>query len=646
MAQEVEVKVKVETGQAVEGVNSLEKSFTKLDRSVSASKEKSADYGKQILNNSQLSQKLSQATGGLSDAFVGAVRGIDLTNLSLKGLKTAIASTGVGLLVIALGELITFLADFYSAEKKSEKAVGELTKALDEQSNAFDELTEANKFSMEMSQKHAKANGASKEELKKANDEYLRSEKARNEQMLASLEQTHLATLKDDKLTDDGRKEALEKVNADIEKRKQLRTKLYREGRNADEEFYAQTKEAEKQATEKAEQKRTTDAEKSKQFTIQQRQALAGIEKKFRDDIANMEAKTEEQKLELQKSRALAELDLIKLSEKEKGEARALIIADFKQKEADLEKAHADKIIALNTKLEDDKKTLMAKTDEEKLILSQERAKKQLEQELINDNASETEKKVARDLLQANFDLQDAELKLAKDEKAKEEKIAMIELDLESETLSYEKKKQLILDREALLLQDATLSESKKVKIHKDSVNAQLQLENLKFKAQQDMLKKTSETLSKGAQVLGENTAVGKAMAVASALINTYQGITTELATKTVTPFEIGLKIANVGIIAATGFKAVKNILAVKVPGGGGGGGGGAPSPPSMATPPPAPIEPPTATNPNPNVIASSGINQLATTLGGTPIKAYVVGKDVSTQQSLDRNIVNTATLG
>jgi hypothetical protein len=47
------------------------------------------------------------------------------------------------------------------------------------------------------------------------------------------------------------------------------------------------------------------------------------------------------------------------------------------------------------------------------------------------------------------------------------------------------------------------------------------------------------------------------------------------------------------------------------------------------------------------NVAGDAGVNQIASTLANQqPIKAYVVGKEVSTQQSLDRNIVKNATLG
>ena len=55
----------------------------------------------------------------------------------------------------------------------------------------------------------------------------------------------------------------------------------------------------------------------------------------------------------------------------------------------------------------------------------------------------------------------------------------------------------------------------------------------------------------------------------------------------------------------------------------------------------------PVAAAPQFNVVGTSGQNQIAQTLGNqAPVKAYVVSNDVTTAQSLDRNIVQTATLG
>jgi hypothetical protein len=629
MAQEVEVRIKVPTGEATDNVNNLSDSFNNLDDKIKNTKEKTIDYGKQILNSGQLTSKLSQATGGLSDAFVNAVKGIDLTNLSLKGLKGAIMSTGVGLLVIALGELITIMADFFSSEKKSEEAVNSLTRSLDAQSKAFDDLADSNRFGHEMSQKYAKADGATREQLKKANDEYYKEEFKLINEELALLEKQHLAILQNSDLSEEDMQKALEKHNARLDEKKKAKEKNIRDERNAEADYYAETKQLEKQATDKANEKKKADGEKAKQERQQQLDALKNLEKKYADEIENLADKTEQQKLAREKERALEELDAIKLTAKEKAKARELIEADFRQKQLDLDKAHADKVLALQKKLEDDKASLIAQTDEQKLALSQEKAMKQLEVDLANINATETEKENARRLLKETFDLQNKEAKAQKDEADRNEEVAKLELQLEDDTISFEDKKQLILDREALLLQDKTLTESEKLRIEKESKDASEKLDEEQYNLKMALLSKTSEALSSASDIVGKETGVGKTLAIASALMNTYQGITEGL------KLPYPSSIPAVAIASLTGFKAVKNIMAVKVPKSGGGGSGntisaGTPSAPSF------------------NVVGQSGANQIAESIGKNtqPIKAFVVGQDVSTQQSLNRSIVQNATLG
>jgi hypothetical protein len=73
--------------------------------------------------------------------------------------------------------------------------------------------------------------------------------------------------------------------------------------------------------------------------------------------------------------------------------------------------------------------------------------------------------------------------------------------------------------------------------------------------------------------------------------------------------------------------------------GNGGASGGGGTSAPSGGT-----------TNaPSFNVVGSTGVNQLAGAIGNreaAPVQAYVVANNVTTAQSLDRNIIQSATLG
>lgn len=68
------------------------------------------------------------------------------------------------------------------------------------------------------------------------------------------------------------------------------------------------------------------------------------------------------------------------------------------------------------------------------------------------------------------------------------------------------------------------------------------------------------------------------------------------------------------------------------------------PSPPEIPTTPTAP-----SAAPQFNVVGQGGINQLAQSIGGQfqqPIRAYVVGQDVTTSQQLQRQRIRTATFG
>ena len=148
-------------------------------------------------------------------------------------------------------------------------------------------------------------------------------------------------------------------------------------------------------------------------------------------------------------------------------------------------------------------------------------------------------------------------------------------------------------------------------------------------------LRALSGQLDKGAALFGEQTAANKGMRLASATMDTYAAADTALATL---PPPLSF-IAAAATIAA-GLANVKSILSVKVPGGKGGGV----STPSAATGGAAQIQAPDF-----NVVGATAQSQLAETIAGAearPTRAYVVGKDITTQQELDRNITNTASFG
>lgn len=651
MAQEVEVKINVSTEKATQSVDKFTDSMARAGNKTKEVQKSTTDYGNVLKEHAQQNegirkaqQDLSQATGGMSDVMIKSAGSIKMVNGGFSGMKTAIIETGIGALVILVGYLVEALATLITGEEESKRAVEATTTALDDQAKMFDEVTDRNQFFNEMALKTAKANGASKEELRKTNKEYFDSEKKRVEDTLKLLESEHQAILENDALSDEDRQKALEKVNQSLEKTKALKNKFSRSQMSADTDAYIEDKEAQKEALQKkqdaidkanetAKQKKLQDNQKAIADAKAQHDALRNLEKKYIDDIENIQDNTEQKKLDRQKERALKELDAIKLSAEEKKNALEKINEDFNLKQEALEKSQADKILALTTKLEDDKRNLLAVTDEQKLALSQEKARIQLDKDLETIGATENQKRLAKQELQANFDLQDADLKAQKDQADKDEKVNMIALQLEEDTISYEAKVALIKEREQILLSNAKLTESQRLKIHKDAVDAEKNLDEAKNKGKLAMMNAVNQSLQLGAKIAGENTEAGKALSIASALINTYQGITAGVS------LGYPMSIPAVAMAAYTGFQAVKNILAVKVPNGGGGGGGGAGD--SMT--------PPAMSAPSINVVGASSTNQIAETItqqGQQPIKAYVVGNEVTSQQSLDRNILKSATLG
>lgn len=189
---------------------------------------------------------------------------------------------------------------------------------------------------------------------------------------------------------------------------------------------------------------------------------------------------------------------------------------------------------------------------------------------------------------------------------------------------------------------------AKKLEETQKTLNEQTAAEDAAAKAREEIAKRESEAkiamlnavsggLSLAANELGESTAAGKAAAVAAATISTYTAIAGQLQAFSKVPIP-GYAIAQAIVTGATGLLQVKKILAVKTPKGGGGG-----SAPSIGSAggggtTPAPVF---------NVVGNSGVNQIAQTLGNQqPVQAYVVANQVTTQQALDRNIVNNASLG
>lgn len=655
MAQEVEVQVKVNTREAVAGVDSLGKSFSNLDKTVSKTQEKQEDYGKQILHSSQLSQKLSQATGGLSDALMSAVKGIDMSNLSLKAMKGAIMSTGVGVLVIALGELITMLSDFYSSEKRSEQAVESMNKALDRQNELYDEQSGVLEQNLKVQKLQAEVSGASAKELVEIDRKALRERQALNEKFI----QEQLANL--DKLraneelsTEDYQKQS-EKLDAQLQKGLAKRLELERGGTIATLENKKKEHEDANKLSEEANSKAKALAEKNKQEVEQQKQALKSLEQKYADDIENMQDTTAQKKLDRQKERAIEELDKIKLSETAKLQAIALINDDFKLKQEALDKTQDDRLLAMASQYAKDKEDLLAKTDEDKLNLKIKRDTLALEIELATMVGDDEKKQALRLELDAKNDLLVKDLEAKRAEEKNVAKQSQLEADSANEQFEFDARMEALIQRDLLIDAQTTLTDQQRVEAKKknkdliDGLNKQVVASE---KAKEDAKLKIATS---GIQALSSLTGImfgegKKAQAIQKGLTLAQIGIDTAsafsslmrgseaaaVATGPAYPITKPLFYAS-GIvqILANVMKAKQALSSAET----GGGGSSSTSAPTIPT---IPLAPPSA-----NIVGDTGVNQIAQTLGSQqPIQAFVVANQVTTAQSLDRNIINSASLG
>ncbi len=190
------------------------------------------------------------------------------------------------------------------------------------------------------------------------------------------------------------------------------------------------------------------------------------------------------------------------------------------------------------------------------------------------------------------------------------------------DALDIEKQKRIENEEfygDILIKEEQALAQSKRAK------------EKLDKKEQKAKLAIANETASAIIGLAGESSAVGKAVGVAMAIMNTKEAIT-EALTGSPPPFNY-IQAAAVG---AFGLKQVRDIMSTKLPVGAKGGGAGAGASMSVSAP-------------DFNVVGQGAGSQLAGAVSsqfGGAIKAYVVSSDVTSAQELDRKINTTSSIG
>jgi len=224
----------------------------------------------------------------------------------------------------------------------------------------------------------------------------------------------------------------------------------------------------------------------------------------------------------------------------------------------------------------------------------------------------------------------------AQDKQASDIRLGLIADDLQRELAllqaKYDEDVKLAENNEKLKAALKEQYEAQKAEIEKNYTKQTSDLRQQTLNAELDVVKGALEAIG---QIAGEQSILAKTSAIAGAIINTYQAATNALAN---TPAPPPFPQIAAGAAIAAGLASVRKIIQTPVPNGDGGLSSGGAS-----------VSAPAIQQPQFNVVGQSGTNQLAQSISSQfnqPVRAYVVGQDVTTSQQLERQRIKTASFG
>ena len=385
-------------------------------------------------------------------------------------------------------------------------------------------------------------------------------------------------------------------------------------------------------------------------YTAQQRIAFLEEAGKLEEEITNKEIEA----VQLRVDARVAENELSG-STKEDLEEEATLKAQLIQLEgAKLTKAKlvTTQIIAANAQVRAEEKAAQAEIDAAKKTKDAEdlaAAKKLAEVKKAIREATATSEQEKRDLELIKLDEHFAALIL----KAKEQNIVTDELDTALKEAKQAKEAEWdaidLARKQAQTDKENALEAEKTAALKKENADRLLLIE-AEVQARRAGIAQIAGLLGQLSGLLEQGTAASKAAALAEILINTglgfAQGLTIAQASAAGTgpaaafAFPVFYATQIIAVMAAIG-NAKRILSQVK---GGGAARGGSSRGPTMAAPPTSIATPPDVTS-----VGGTGMNQLADAIGSQnqqPIQAFVVSNDVTTAQSLERNIVDGASIG
>jgi hypothetical protein len=553
----------------------------------------------------------------LYKAFTSTKDGADKVSQVFSGLSAAVDVVRDRILKAGSAIVKFFSGDFKGALEDGKAAVSgfgdEVASEFKKAADATKQLQIVEDAFNKLSVSRAKVNrdlaaakelltdeNASYEEKKKALDAIRKAEGEQTKQELDNARSKYNA-LKDLNALSDTSREDLKKEQDALADLYRLQEQSARDKRTiAKEEKRLESEKAAKQREAAAESKRIADERKREQKELYDNEKQL-LQESLKEEGLNFE----------QRRKLIAEN--LKLT----AEDRKKFNDEINKEEKKSIKEHNDKIDALNKRYDEERENRLADTAVKKEELDYQRKVAEIE------GIAQTE--LEKQTLIEKLD-QEHRVRLGLARKMDEDKRALDEEVASAKTIELEKRK---TDAKLKALNDLEMI------FGAESAMGKAALIGKQLLAAKELLIDLGVMKSKATKAIaGANLdAASSGSAVSSGFAQTLK-----LGFPAAIPALIGYAASAIGIISAV-LSATKKTKSVASSIGGTGGGGSAPSAPSLPAAQPAAF----------NVVGQGGTNQLAQVIGEQtqqPIQAYVVANDVTSAQSLQRNIQSEAGIG
>jgi hypothetical protein len=382
--------------------------------------------------------------------------------------------------------------------------------------------------------------------------------------------------------------------------------------------------------TEEENKKRTEAQKKAAEDRKKRQEQAAADEKKRQEEAAkNLDAANKVLTEAYIATLEQRDQEIYKAGQAQNERLLALEKAGIKDKSSVLEQGRLE-IAAINKKYDDEE----AKKIEEKKKKDDEDAKKKAEEDK------------------------------AKVDQKRQDDLLGLDTQLQFENLSFERRKELIDEKERVLLSDKDLTENQRTAIQRAAAAERQNIDMAELDAKAEIQNAYIDLAGQFGSLLQQIAGKNKKVAIAGIIIEQAASIGRIIANTAVAnakavaalPITFGQPFVTINTISAalgiasTIAGAAKSISQINSAGSGGSAGGGGASLPRSSS---ASVAAPTVTSATaPQIQGTAAATpgaQIADTLSaasGKPVRAYVVSGDVSSQQALDRRTSNAATFG